>query len=76
MKNVMETVNFEDFFEENGAEAISAITGMISSQQNIALGLTKLVLEHCIENKISKEELFEIYDEAFDFLKTQNEDLM
>ena len=76
MKNVMETVNFEDFFEENGAEAISAITGMISSQQNIALALTKLVLEHCIENKISKEELFEIYDEALDFLKTQNEDLM
>ena len=72
----MDTVNLEDFFAENGAEAISAVTGMIASQQNIALGLTKLVLEHCIENKISKEELFEIYDEAFDFLKEQNEDLM
>jgi translation elongation factor EF-1beta len=42
---------------------------MITSQQNIALGLTKLVLEHCVEDKISKEELF-------DFLKTQNEDIV
>ena len=76
MKNVMETVNFEDFFAENDPEAISAVAGMLASQQNIALGLTKLVLEHCVEDKISKEELFDIYDEAFDFLKTQNEDLM
>ena len=72
----METLNFEEFFTENGAQAISAVTGMMASQQNVALGLTKLVLEHCVENKISKEELFEIYDEAFDFLKEQNEDLM
>ena len=76
MKNVMETVNFEDFFAENDPEAISVVAGMLASQQNIALGLTKLVLEHCVEDKISKEELFDIYDEAFDFLKTQNEDLM
>lgn len=72
----METLNFEEFFAENGAQAISAVTGMMASQQNVALGLTKLVLEHCVENKISKEELFEIYDEAFDFLKEKNEDLM
>ena len=76
MKNAMETLNFEEFFAENGAQAISAVTGMMASQQNVALGLTKLVLEHCVENKISKEELFGIYEEAFDFLKEQNEDLM
>jgi len=76
MKNTIDTVEFEEFFAENGAEAISAVAGMITSQQNIALGLTKLVLEHCIENKISKEELFCIYEEAFDFIKEQNEDLM
>ena len=69
-------LTLKTFFEENDAETISAVAGIIASQQNIALGLTKLVLEHCIENKISKEELFEIYDEALDFLKTQNEDLM
>lgn len=75
MKNEMQTINFDDFFSENGAEAISAITSMIVSQQNTALGLTKLVLEYCIEDKISKEELFEIYEEAFDLLKEQNENL-
>ena len=52
----MDTVNIEEFFAENSAEAISAVTGMIASQQNVALDLTKLVLEHCIENKISKGE--------------------
>jgi len=49
---------------------------MIASQQNIALGLTKLVLQHCIENKISKEELFCIYEKTFYFIKEQNEDIM
>ena len=76
MKNAMDMVNFEEFFAENGAQAISAVTGMMASQQNVALGLTKLVLEHCVENKISKEELFGIYEEAFDFLKEQNEGSM
>ena len=76
MKNAMETLNFEEFFAENGAQAISAVTGMMASQQNVALGLTKLVLEHCVESKISKEELFGIYEEAFDFLKEQNEGSM
>ena len=50
MKNAIETLNFEEFFAENGAQAISAVTGMMASQQNVALGLTKLVLEHCVEN--------------------------
>lgn len=48
MKNAIDTVDFEEFFAENGAEVISAAAGMIASQQNIALGLTKLVLERCI----------------------------
>jgi hypothetical protein len=76
MNNAIDRINFEEIFAENGADAISAVTEMITSQQNIALGLTKLVLEHCVEDKISKEELFDIYDEAFDFLKTQNEDIV
>ncbi len=69
MKNAIDTVDFEEFFEENGAEVISAAAGMIASQQNIALGLIKLVLQHCIENKISKEELFCIYEKTFYFIK-------
>lgn len=29
MKNALDTVEFEEFFAEIGAEAISAVTGMI-----------------------------------------------
>jgi hypothetical protein len=45
---------------------------LVIGQQNIALGLTKLVLEYGDKDKnIPKEEVFEIYQEAFDFLKEQ-----
>lgn len=73
MKNLIEK-NMEDFFSENGAETIAAMTGMITTQKNIALNLTKLVLEHCVkDDKITKEEVFNIYEEACDLLKGQVE---
>lgn len=73
MKNALEK-NMEDFFSENGAETIAAMTGMISAQQNIALNLTKLVLEYCVkDDKITKEQVFDIYEEACDLLKEQVE---
>lgn len=73
MKNAIEK-NMEDFFSENGAETIAAMTGMISAQQNIALSLTKLVLEYCVkDDKITKEQVFDIYEEACDLLKEQVE---
>ena len=62
---------FEDFFENDKA-SISDMMRMVVAQQNIALGLTKLVLEHCDESSISKEEVFQIYNEACDVLKEQN----
>jgi len=77
MKNLEEVDEeiFEEFLSENSAEAISAMMKMVTAQQNIALNLTKLILEHCIDNKISKEEVFDIYEEACDLLKAQNEGL-
>ena len=73
MKNSIEK-NMENFFSENGAETIAAMTGMIAAQQNTALNLTKLVLEHCVKgDKITKEEVFNIYEEACDLLKEQVE---
>ena len=73
MKNAIEQ-NMEDFFSENGAETIAAMTGMISAQQNIAFSLTKLVLEYCVkDDKITKEQVFDIYEEACDLLKEQVE---
>lgn len=70
--DINEEDEFEEFFE-NGKASISDIMRMVAAQQHIALGLTKLVLEHCVEDKISKEEVFEIYDEACEFIKKQNE---
>ena len=66
-----EEYEFEDFFETDKA-SISDMMRMVVAQQNVALGLTKLVLEHCAEGPISKEEVFQIYDEACDVLKEQN----
>jgi hypothetical protein len=61
----------EEFLEDSSA-GLSAMMSLVIGQQNIALGLTKLVLEYGDKDKnIPKEEVFEIYEEAFDFLKEQ-----
>ena len=73
MKNEINK-EMEEFFSENGAETIAAMTGLITAQQNIALGLTKLVLEHCFKDEqITKEEVFDLYDESCELLKGQVE---
>jgi hypothetical protein len=65
----------ENFFAENNMEAISAMTGMMTTQQNIALSLTTLVVEHKTKNNLSmedaKDEIFELYEEASDLVKGQ-----
>jgi hypothetical protein len=75
-KNVIDigkqdTREIEELFEDS-AEGISTMMSLVVGQQNIALGLTKLVLEYGDKDKkTSKEEVFEIYEDAFDFLKEQ-----
>lgn len=70
-----ESAEMEEFFSENGAEALAAISEMVTTQQDIALKLTMLVLEHSVKNKIStsvaKKEIFAIYKEASDLAKRQ-----
>lgn len=65
----------EEFFSENSMEAIAAMSGMVSTQQNIALNLTTLVLKHKTKNNLStkeaKKEVFEIYEEASDLVREQ-----
>lgn len=67
--------DMEEFFSENSMEAIAAMSGMVSTQQNIALSLTTLVLEHCNKNKLTiqkaQEEVFNIYEEASDLVREQ-----
>ena len=70
-----EIEGMEEFFSENSMEAIAAMSGMVTTQQNIALNLTTLVLEHGVKNKLSteeaKQEVFEIYEEASDLVRGQ-----
>ncbi|MDF3034609.1 MAG: hypothetical protein K0R76_1563 [Alphaproteobacteria bacterium] len=75
-KNVIDigkqdTGEIEELFEDS-AEGLSTMMSLIVEQQNIALALTKLILEYGDKDKkTSKEEVFEIYEDAFDFLKEQ-----
>lgn len=73
-KNDIEN-EMEEFFSENSMEAIAAMSGMVNTQQNIALNLTTLILEHSTRNKIStkeaKKEIFELYEDASDLVKGQ-----
>ena len=74
MKSSIARDEMEEFFAENGTEAITAMTGLITAQQNIALGLTKLILEHCLKDEqITKEDVFDIYEESCELLKGQVE---
>lgn len=72
-KNVIDigAGDIEELFE-NGTEGFAAMMGMIVGQQNVALGLTKLVLEYGPKDKTSKDEVFEIFEEACEILKEQN----
>jgi hypothetical protein len=65
----------EDFFSENSMEAIAAMSGMVTTQQNIALNLTTLILEHRAKNNLSidkaKDEVFDLYEEASELVRGQ-----
>jgi RNAse (barnase) inhibitor barstar len=77
MANKQELDFMEDFFAENGVDALSAMSEMLSTQQNIALNLTKIVFEHRAKSNIStqeaKKEVFAVYEEASDVVKDQLE---
>lgn len=75
MKNGQDRDEMEEFFSENSMEAIAAMSGMVSTQQNIALSLTNLVLDHKINNNLTmgeaRKEVFELYEEASDLVRGQ-----
>ncbi len=54
----------EEWMEDNAGEAMEAMTEFLKVQQKTALGLTELVLTHCKEEKITKEKIFTIFQEA------------
>ncbi|MBA3813566.1 MAG: hypothetical protein H0X26_03615 [Alphaproteobacteria bacterium] len=67
--------DMEEFFSENSMEAIAAMSGMVTTQQNIALSLTTLVLGYKENNNFktadAKKEVFDLYEEASDLVREQ-----
>lgn len=71
MNEKLSSINAEGFFEEGGMEMLGSMTDLLKSQQQGAIELTRLVLEYCKEEEITKNYVFEIFEEAMDLLKTQ-----
>lgn len=75
MSRGAEIEGMEDFFSENSMEAIAAMSGMVTTQQNIALSLTTLILEYKAKNNLTTEdatrEVFGLYEEASDLVRGQ-----
>ena len=64
MKEKMAPQEFEDWFEDNGMDSMETVTEIFKVQQQGAIELTKLVLEHANEDKKSKAYIFKVYGEA------------
>ena len=64
MKEKMAPQEFEDWFEDNGMDSMETVTEIFKVQQQGAIELTKLVLEHANEDKKTKAYIFKVYGEA------------
>lgn len=67
-------VNIGCCLTEKGVEFIGAMADMLKSWQQGAIDLTRLVLEHCKEEDVTKDYVFEVFEEAMDILKSQFEE--
>lgn len=69
-----ETLDFENMFAEESMEDLfTTMANLIKDQQEIALGLTQLIVESSQEEFFTKQEIFETYEEAMAILKGQLE---
>jgi hypothetical protein len=58
----------EEWLDECGIEAVEAMIELTKAQQQLAMDLTRLVLEHCKEDPMTKDRVFSIFEEAFAFM--------
>jgi len=71
MKDVIVPEEMESWFEDNGIEAMETMTELLKVQHKLALELTKLVLNHCGEEKKTKDEVFTLFKEASQLMAEQ-----
>lgn len=62
--HVDEFPDFDEFFEENGAEMLVTMAEVLKGQQQIAVELTRLVLEYSKPEKVTKDTVFNIFKDA------------
>ncbi len=66
--------NMDDLFEDENIEnmnVIETMTNVMKVQQQGALELTKLVIEHCKETEITKNYIFDVFEEAMNCIRLQ-----
>ena len=71
MKEKMVPQEFEDWFEDNGMDSIETMAEIFKIQQQGAIELTRLVLEHANEEKKTKAYVFKIYEEALKLVTSE-----
>ena len=64
-------INVSDLFEEGGMDIVDTMTDILKFQQQGAIDLTRLVLEHCKETEVNKDYVFKVFEEAMEILKSQ-----
>lgn len=64
-------INISDLFEEGGMDIVGTMTDILKFQQQGAIDLTRLVLEHCKEAEVNKDYVFKVFEEAMEILKSQ-----
>ena len=64
-------INISDLFEEGGMDIVGTMTDILKFQQQGAIDLTRLVLEHCKEKEVNKDYVFKVFEEAMEILKSQ-----
>ncbi len=71
MKEKMVPQEFEDWFEDSGMDSIETMAEIFKVQQQGAIKLTKLVLEHATEEKKTKAYVFKVYGEALKLVTSE-----
>jgi len=64
MKEKMALRDFDEWIEDNGMESLETMAEFLKVQQQGAIELTRLILEHCNEDKKTKAYVFKVYGEA------------
>ncbi|CAN5317945.1 hypothetical protein BH10PSE19_BH10PSE19_22560 [soil metagenome] len=65
-KDIFSDQNMEEWLNDNSMEAMDTAAQILQLQHETALELTKLILQHTKEEKITKESIFSTFEEAID----------